>query len=307
MRIYFLSYKPAILKMNGLFVGSIDLFERHVDVNLADSVLAEIVPGENLQPVNFFINENLLSHPPEFMDVYLMEGEALVYVREYGNKGLSLSVLCQKRFNGNLITVFKQGGVYLSVDGAEYSLTQLPAKFADVRMEEKVLAGFPVLAIYGGNGLIIISERGKRIFMNEVESAEFGNLLLVTVAFETCTAAKARCEYSYDGDKLTLYSSKTTETPPQKGILHFAFFESVLTRGNYAEYLCDELRSKADDLRGYLGDFVDVTVPTEKFYAEHGGLRAAGLVYPKAENLFEVKYYAVDVDGEKISNVYPVE
>lgn len=307
MRIYFLSYKPAILKMNGLFVGSIDLFERHVDVNLADSVLAEIVPGENLQPVNFFINENLLSHPPEFMDVYLMEGEALIYVREYGNKGLNLNVLCQKRFNGNLITVFKQGGVYLSVDGAEYSLTQLPQKFADVKMEEKFLAGFPVLAIYGGNGLIIISERGKRVFMNEVESAEFGNLLTVTVAFETCTAAKARCEYTYDGEKLTLLGSKTTETRPQKGILHFAFFESVLTHGNYADYLCEELRLKAADLRGYLGDFVDVTVPTEKFYAEHGGLHAAGLVYPKAENLFEVKYFAVDIEGDKITNVYPVE
>ena len=71
MRVYFLSYKPAILKLNGLYVGGIDLFERHIELEIADSVLAEIVPGENLQPVNFFINEQLLFCPPEFMDVYL--------------------------------------------------------------------------------------------------------------------------------------------------------------------------------------------------------------------------------------------
>ena len=82
MRVYFLSYKPAILKLNGLYVGVIDLFERHVEIDLNDSVLAEIVPGENLQGVNFFINERLLFSPPPFLDVYLMSGEALVYVRE---------------------------------------------------------------------------------------------------------------------------------------------------------------------------------------------------------------------------------
>ncbi len=36
-------------------------------------------------------------------------------------------------------------------------------------------------------------------------------------------------------------------------------------------------------------------------------MRAAGLVYPKSENLFEVKYYAVELDDGKISNVFPVE
>ena len=50
---------------------------------------------------------------------------------------------------------------------------------------------------------------------------------------------------------------------------------------------------------------MSVTVPTEKFYAEHGDVRAAGLVYPKAENLFEVKYFAVDLENGKITNIYP--
>ncbi len=307
MRIYFLSYKPAILKLNGLYVGGIDLFERHIEIDLSDSVLAEIVPGENLQPVNFFINEKLLFEPPAFVDVYLMDGEALIYIREYGNKNAALNVIAQTRFSGNLITVFSQGGAFVSIEGGEYSLLPLPAKFAGARFAEKTIAGLPVLAVWGGNALMIISDRGKRIFMNEVESAEFGDNLEVTVAFETCTAAKARCEYSYDGEKLTLLKSKTVEMcPPEKNVLHFAFFESVLTCGDFTQYLDDELKEKSGTLKRYLGDFVSVTVPTEKFYAEHGDVRAAGLVYPKSANLFEVKYFAVDLDGDKISNIYPI-
>lgn len=308
MRIYFLSYKPAILKLNGLYVGGIDLFERHIELDIADSVLAEIVPGENLQPVNFFINEKLLFEPPPFMDVYLMEGEALIYIREYGNKDAKISVIFQTRFYGNLITAFSQGGIFLSVEGAEYSLYNLPAKYANARFEEKNISGIPVLAVRGGNSLCIISDRGKRIFLNDVENAEFSDTLTVTVAFETCTAAKAECCYGYDGEKLTLISSRTLETrPPEKNVLHFAFFESVLTCGDYTNYLDSELKGKAEVLKDYLGDFVGVTVPTEKFYCENPGVRAAGLVYPKAANLFEVKYFAVDLNGDKISNIYPVE
>ena len=308
MRVYFLSYKPAILKLNGLYVGGIDLFERHIELDLADSVHAEIVPGENLQSINFFIDEKLLFCPPEFMDVYLMENEALIYIREYGCKYGKISVNFQTRFCGNLITVFSQNGCYLSVEGTDYSLIPLPRKFSVCKAEEKTLAGYPVLAIWGGNMLCLISNEGKRIFMNEVESAEFGNALKITAAFETCTAAKAVCSFTYDGEKLTLAESRTVETaPPEKNILHFAFFESVLTCGDYSAYLDDELKKKAGVLKDYLGEFISVTVPTEKFYAEHGDIRAAGLVYPKAQNLFEVKYFAVDLEGGKISNIYPVQ
>lgn len=154
--------------------------------------------------------------------------------------------------------------------------------------------------------LCLISNGGKRIFLNDVEKADFGERLEITAAFETCTAAKAVCTYSYNGEELTLCASKTVESrPPEKNILHFAFFESVLTCGDYAEYLDDELKKKAGVLKRYLGEYIGVTVPTEKFYAEHGEIKAAGLVYPKAQNLFEVKYFAVELTDNKVSNVFP--
>ena len=81
----------------------------------------------------------------------------------------------------------------------------------------------------------------------------------------------------------------------------------MLTRGDFAKYLDDGLKQKAGDLKSYLGEFVSVTVPPEKFYLTHGDVAAAGLVYPKSKNLFEVKYFAVQLNGGKISNIFPVE
>ena len=140
----------------------------------------------------------------------------------------------QSRFYGSLITVFSQAGLYLSVDGAEYSLTPLPQSFKKFNVETCTLAGREVFAISNGKHLIVISENGKIIFKNAANSFSFSDTLKVTADFETCTAAQAECEYSYDGESLTLISAVTRETrPPEDEILHFAFFESVLTAADF--------------------------------------------------------------------------
>lgn len=308
MRVYFLSYTSAALKLNGLYLGTVDGFERHVRLDISDGVLAEIVPYENLQPVNFRIDEKFFLSPPPCLDVYLTEGDAIIYVREFEPKSAKLDVVYQTRFCGNLITVFSQGRIYISIEGAEYSLTALPQAFSHVFAEEKTLAGHKTLALFGGSMMVLISESGKIVYMNPAENAQFNGGLSVTVPFETCTAAKAECYFSYDGEKLELVSSRTVETrPPEKNIIHFAFFESVLTRGDCEKYLDGDIVKKAGALKSYLGNFVSVTVPTENFYSVHGDIAAAGLVYPQSKNLFKIKYFAVDFNGEKISNIYPVE
>ena len=36
----------------------------------------------------------------------------------------------------------------------------------------------------------------------------------------------------------------------------------------------------------------------------HGDAAAAGLVYPKSNNLYEVKYFAAEITDGRISNIY---
>lgn len=308
MTLYFLSKTPAALKLNGTYAGVIDLFERRVEVEREERLFAEIIPGNNGGGLNFFIDGQFFSSPPDFADVYLMGDDALIFIKRFTSKDSAVRVVWQTRFYDNLITLFTQGGVQLSCEGKGFELYELDDAFKSASYREELIGGKPVLIISAEGSLCIISSEGKRVFYNAAESFTCGDMLEVTVDFETCAGAKARCGFSYDGEKMTLAYSKTEETAaPAEDVLHFAFFESVLTRGDYEKYLCEQLKEKAGALPSYLGEFIAVTIPPSKFYAVHGDIRAAGLVFPKGRNLFEVKYFCVDLKDGKIENVYEVE
>lgn len=307
MRVYFLSCRPAALKLDGDYLGKADMFERYVDLPDGGRAFAEIIPEGDFLPENFFIDENLLKQPPENIDIYIMESDLLVYARAFSARDASFKPLFKRRFCGNLVTLFRQGGIFLSVEGSEYGITPIYAELGEITAEEQTLAGFPVLALRSGRSLLIISHTGELVFHNEVSEATFGDTLAVKIPFSTCTAAYVECRFSYDGIKLEQIDGRTVETrAPEPDILHFAFFESVLTRGDYARYLSDALRPKSALLREYLGDFTGVSLPTGKFAAEHPNLTAVGLVYPQKRNIYRIKYFAVEISEGKIDNIFPV-
>lgn len=308
MRVYFTSCTPSALKLNGLYIGTIDNFERSIELSPADKIFAEIVPHNNMQPLNFVLDEEFFKAPPNFVDVYLLEGEALINIQNFVSKDTQLDIIFQRRFAGSLITVFSQGKIYLTIEGEEYTIKTLPDTFKDICGEVEKIGNYEVFALFSHSFLVVISSKGQVVFFNRVQQFEFGEMLKVVSQFETCTCAKAQCYYTYDNQKLTLCKSKTIEEyAPQNSILHFAFFESILTGGDYERYLSDELRQKAKHLKSFLGDYVGVSIPTEKFYTEHGDILAAGLIYPQSKNLFTVKYYAVTLTAtHRIDNLYPI-
>ncbi|MDE7301355.1 MAG: hypothetical protein K2N47_04210 [Clostridia bacterium] len=309
MRVYFLSSQTAGLKLNGAYVGIIGIFEKFVDLDIRKKILAEVLPEGEGSELRFFIDENLLKNPPDFLDVYLTDGDIVAYVKRYPPRTRKLKVVAQERLGNILCTLFLEGGgVYLSCDGGTCRLYELSAGFENATLKCDRIGGHPVIVVDGEGCLAIISESGERVFYNPAESYSCGDMLGVTVNFATCAACKAECKFGYDGREMTLKSSKTRESAPiEPEIMHFAFFESVLTHGDFAKYLSEELRSKRDILPSFLGEYVDVTVPYAKFFERHGDVKAAGLVYPLKGNLFEIKYFAVDVENGIITNVYEVE
>ncbi|MDE6690834.1 MAG: hypothetical protein K2K04_02580 [Clostridia bacterium] len=309
MRIYFLSERTAALKLNGAYLGVIDSFERFVDVENGEKILAEVVPDGDALPLSFFIEDSLFSSPPDFLDVYLCGGDAVIYVSRFERRTRELKVVAQASFRGGQYTLFlTDGRVYLNCErGANCTLYELPRCCENATLSENGIGGFPVLLVDGAGYLAVISEEGRRVFFNPAESRQCGDKLTVTVNFNTCAGSRAVCTFGYDGQTMTLEGSRTEESvPPSEDVLHFAFFESVLTRGNFSAYLSDELKKSAAALPGYLGEFVDVSIPYKKFYDVHGDIRAAGLVYPQSKNLFTVRYFAVDIENGKITNVYEV-
>lgn len=308
MTVYFLSRVRAALKLNGCFTGFIDLFERRAEIDAGVKTLAEVVPADNSQQLNFMLDEEFFSRPPDFADVYLAGGDAIIYIKNYPPKGGGLKVIGQTRFCGNLITLYSQGGVQLSCEGENFELYDMDPAFAESAFFEEQIGGLPVLVIRAEGCIAVVSAEGKLVFVNPAESYKCGDALEITVKYETCAGIRAICTFSYDGNNMTLNDSRAEESrPPDPAALHFAFFESVLTRADYAKYLGEELKGKAALLPEFLGNFTAVTLPPAKFYAERGDIRATGLVYPKGKNLFEVKYFAADMRAGLIENIYEIE
>lgn len=314
MRIYFISSRTAGLKLNGIYVGIIDSFERFFDMDESADVLAEVVPDANAEPLNFFINGDFFKNPPEFADVYLTDGDAVISLTRYKEKDDGIKVIAQTRFSGGLATLIMNGGTpCLIVEGKTTETYTLSREFANATFTESSIGGLPVLIVEGEKCLTVISESGKRVFYNPCESWTAGQRLEITVAFSTCAGCRAHCAFSYDGNEMKLVESRTEETKkPDDEVLHFAFFESVLTRADCTKYLCEELKPRANDLTSFLGEFVDVSIPPEKFYSAHPDIRApekyaAGLIYPRSRNLFQIKYFAVEKQDGLITNIYEVE
>lgn len=308
MRVYFLSSARAALKLDGQFLGTVDGFERYVEIKSGAAPFCELVPEGGYLPLAFRLDRSFFADPPPCVDIFRAGGEIYVYAREYAPMGGGIKIICQRRFSGALITIFSSGGVHLSIDGENFFLSPLPKEFGKPTLTEIFPCGKPALEMCAGEFLIIISATGKLIFKNRAKIENSGETLDICVPFETCADACAALSYSYDGDGLTLLKSVTKErVKPDERVLHFAFFEAALTRGQYEKYLCDELQKKAGEIFSYLGEFTGVCVPPSSFFERNPEKLAAGLIYPRAQNIFEVKIYAVELDGGKISNIYPVE
>lgn len=309
MRVYFLSCMTAGLKLNGAYAGIIGSFEKFVDLEGGGEILAEAVPDGGYLPRNFFICDDFFKRPPPFADVYLCGGEAVVYISSFDEARGGLRVLAQTRLDGLSVTLFADGGrVFISCEGADCTLTELPQGFKNASISGAELGGRPVIAVRGEKCLCLLSESGKKIFLNPCESFSLGETLKVTVNFLSCAGYCADCEFSYDGREVKLIKSVTRKRfEVEESVMHFAFFESVLTGADCTPYLSDELVAKAGALREFLGEFVDVVVPHSGFYKKHGDIRAAGLVYPLSENLYKVKYFAVETVGGRIDNIIPLD
>lgn len=305
MRIYFLSSVTAGLKLNGVYAGVIGEFEKFIELDLGQEVLAEAVPDGAYLPVNFFISARLFKSPPPFLQVFLCDGDVVIYVARYECSERVLRVVAQGTLGDMRATLFLEGGrVHLTCEGSACNLYELADSFKNGEFIKDSIGGLPVLILKGEECVCIISEEGKRVFYNGVKSFKTGDMLEVTVEFETCAGYFAECEYSFDGQKMKLEKSvtKSVRDVPQK-LLHFAFFESLLTRADPTPFLSEELIGRVGDLHDYLGEFADVTIPHSSFYNKHGDIDAVGLVYPLSSNLFKVKYYSVDIVDGKIDNI----
>lgn len=299
MKIYFLSSQPCELSLNGVFFGIVDNFERFAEIDLSDRIFAKFTP-EGALPIGFFITEEILSTPPAGCEVYLMKDAIAVFAREFPPSDLTLQPIVQERFGNNLVTVFRQGGIYLSMK-TDYGffIASLPPSFSICKLSFRSDLFF----VEGQDCLAVYTKTGKCVFLEQILSFEVHeNELIATLPLSDSLKRVAECswllsENGCERTKFTLQQERTTsgdisQEKIAEELLPFAFFESVLIGANYAELLSPELTEKADDIRSFLGDFEAVTLTDQP--------TTCGLVRKKAERLYEVTYFTAKIENGKI-------
>ncbi len=296
MKIYFLSATPCALTLNGVFYGVTDRFERFAEVSLSDKVYAKFSP-EGAAPIGFFITDSLSSAPPEGCEVYLLADGIAVYAYDFPPTDFTLRLIDQKRQEGLLITAFCQGKPQLSVEGPQGFFTAtLPPSLASCSI--KTQGDFILLRSEKSLGIYTTS--CKRVFLEEVlEYSLEKNELNATMPLSDSLRRVAKCRYRLADERCiltecTLQQSAEQDTLPE-GLLAYAFFESVLLKADYLPFLCEDLQKDAPRVVEFLGDYISVTLTKDP--------NICGLVYKKAERVFTVEYFTVQIENGKITDV----
>lgn len=296
MKIYFLSALPCALFINDAYFGITDTFERFAEVSLSDNVFARFCP-QNAAPVGFFINGDLRSAPPSGVEVYLLKDALALYVKEFPPTDFSLSVIVQKRFENALVTVFRQGALQLTIDSPEgYFNATLPPAFSTCNLscyQDLYLLSSPTqLALYDKKAQCLLCERVEEYSVD-------GDLLRATLPLSDRLSRFADCVWKMENGALTRESFTLRQSGKEESVaaslLPYAFFESVLLGLDITAFLSEELKTQSEKIRGFLGAFESVTLTDKK--------NVCGLVYKKAERLYRVQYYSVEVENGVICDI----
>lgn len=296
MKIYFLSAIPCALRVNGLFFGTVNTFERFADCSLKDNLFIEFLP-ENFAPIRFFLTENIRFSAPEGCEVYLLRDGIALYARDFLYPDTRLQILSQIKKENLLITFFRQGKTQLC---AEWNTGFFTSEFPEFLFpcQAELLDG--ILLLRGENGVAVYDEEGKILLCEKTVSHSFeGNILQARLPLSDRLGRFADCQWRLEKggcirEKFTLLQSAEKEIPTGE-LIPYAFFESVLFGGDYTQFLSEELTQKADGIPSFLGEYESVVLterPTE-----------CALIRRKGERIFEASYFTVELQNKRICDI----
>jgi hypothetical protein len=296
MKIYFLSSIPCILTVNGAYFGVTDGFSRFAEVCLSDRLFMQFSP-ENAQPLSFFLDENIRFTPPNGCAVYRMPDAIAIYAQAFTPTDLTLRPIAQCKGKTATATLYKQGLVYLSISH-ENGTFITPLDFAFERatlLEENglfFLSTADRVAVYNQNAERLFDERVHEYHTDG--DRLYATLRLLDSLQRTAEGVWHMSENGFQRESYTLKQATENGGLPD-GLLAYAFLESVMLGGDILPFLDEELIPKAEQLRGYLGNFTAIT-PTNT-------PDICALIYPKGERLFDVKYLKTTLNGDKIADL----
>jgi len=299
MKIYFLSSRPCALMLGGVFFGMTDGFERFAEIEPKDNVFAEFIP-EGALPVGFFITEKLRFSPPDHCEVYILKDGIAVFAKSFPPSDFSLKLVAQQRFRENLVTVFRQGDLQISIETSKgFFVAPLSPCFEPC----KIFWEHGLFFVEGQGALAVFNAAGECVLNEKISEYRIENdVLSAVLPLSDSRGRFAECAWALTDDACFQTSFKVRQPDTGKDeetlrdeLIPYAFFESVLIGADFSELLSDELKERAQHIKAFLGDFVSVVLTEQP--------NTCGLVRKKKERLFEVHYFTAEVKDGKIVDI----
>lgn len=291
MRVCFLAEKPCALSLGGIYLGIIDGFERALELDPADEILCEISPLGGFLPLRFLLDERFFLSPPPEVRLYRAGELFAVYACGFVRADPSLRVISQERFGNALLTLCIQGRLTLELDcETGFHHIPLPDGLEGCAMlphpEGFLLEAENCFALIGRDGKTLVSSEGKVLEKSPLKAE---------IPFHDSMGHTAVCEWR--GGELVACSVRSA-SPPDERTYALALFESALIGADVVPFLSPALAEKAGSLKEFLGDYLSVVLTDER--------EKVGLVYRRKENVFDVRYFRVELEDGKISNIIPL-
>ncbi len=299
MKIYFLSSRPCALMLGGVLFGMTDGFERFAEIEPKDNVFAEFIP-EGALPVGFFITEKLRFSPPDHCEVYILKDGIAVFAKSFPPSDFSLKLVAQQRFRENLVTVFRQGDLQISIETSKgFFVAPLSPCFEPC----KIFWEHGLFFVEGQGALAVFNAAGECVLNEKISEYRIENdVLSAVLPLSDSRGRFAECAWALTDDTCFQTSFKVRQTDTGKDeetlrdeLIPYAFFESVLIGADFSELLSDELKERAQHIKAFLGDFVSVVLTEQP--------NTCGLVRKKKERIFEVHYFTAEVKDGKIVDI----
>ena len=114
MQFYFISEFPAVIKINGVYCGKINKTIKSFD--LLGDTFVELCPlNRTEQPINFMLDHNFLSNPPDGTIITDLNGAFVINFMCISSFA-PFSITAQQKFPFAVITVFRENGLKLSIE-----------------------------------------------------------------------------------------------------------------------------------------------------------------------------------------------
>ncbi|MBQ8197386.1 MAG: hypothetical protein IJZ73_04940 [Clostridia bacterium] len=313
MNLFFSSSYPAVLKVNGLYICTLNdgVFNYSCDnFNINKPPFIEIcplAPCENY--ICFFPDSSYINNPSSSVVVAdLKGGYHFKFNKSYS--GGEFAVINQTRLSDGLVTVFNENGKKISIETPyDFYIENLYFDFTLVNFYRPEYYNGKLLFIEfcGDNKCVAVynlCDKIRPIFMRQVADFSIDDGFITTENYLDIAKHSVQTTWQFDGENFTV-KDKVVSCDKDFNRINFcdkvipyAFLESYLVGGEYKDYLCESIKENTTALSSYLGDFIGVMPPPP-----FRDINDVGVIYPVKKNYYQVSYFKFSVENGLILNL----